>query len=501
MVSRLLACLPLVLLASLAPARADTKPLLGRQDVAVKVRAKPTAGPAFVHHGPARVLAVGTNELAGVSFEMTPGKKHPTVAWTAEGKERSETLKKAKGHRLVLQAKPKRCLFVFKDLFGAWHHLPGEGLRFSVRGLEFEVLDADHDGTWFETDEDLIRRVGDDHAVPLRAQHVVEDWTLAVRSFDPERKALELTLEPIDRALNAEERAVLATLNRERERMGYLGTVALPRWSEPLRLHARWMAMHGKVQHHEEPNTAGYTAEGHNAGGASVILTHPRDVDIATYVDIDSPIHGHVLTMPEFVQTGVGAMRREHVKHPQGGTSKAEGSTVYGGLWTMELHGFKHAKVESVRFPQVWPPHMATGVPRSWTTEGEDPRPPEDRGREQGYPIRVYLTPGVNETADLKDLKVTLFAQGKPREPLECFVIAPDRPLPYEPSPFLRHLLGVLKPIFVLPRPVLKAETWYVLRLEGTVGGTPLEHQTAFRTGDLRGQYRNLKIGDKRIGR
>ena len=460
------------------------------------MRAKPTAGPAFVHHGTTRVLSVGTHEIAGVRFDVSNGTKHPSVAWTAEGKARSEKLKKAKGHKLLLQSKPKRCLLVFRDLLGTWHHLPGEGLRFRVRGIEFEMLDADHDGTWFEPDVDLIRRVGDSHAVPLRAPHVVEDWTLAVRGFDPERKTLELTVAPINADLNREEREVLTTLNRERERMGFYGAVALPKWSEPLRLHAQWMALHGKVQHHEEPGSQGYTPEGNNAGNASVILTHPRHVDIATYVDIDSPIHGHVLTMPEFVQTGVGAVRKTKRKK-----AKSDTADVYGGIWTMELHGFKHATVESVRFPQVWPPHMATGVPRSWTTEGEDPRPPEDRGREQGYPIRVYLTPGLEEKAKLADLKVTLFAHGKEKEPLECFVIAPDRPLPYEPSPFLRHLLGVLKPIFILPRPVLKAETWYVLRLEATVDGTPLHHQTAFRTGDLRGQYRDLTVGDRRIGR
>ena len=489
MLIRVAACLPLLLLAGVAAVHADTKPLRAPVDVTVKVRAKPTAGPAYVHHGPARVLSVGTHEVGGVALAVSEGAKHPVVTWAVGGKAADETLKKAKGHRLTLQRKPKRTLFVFRDVLGAWHHLPGEGLRFEVRGIEFEMLDADLDGICFETDVDLIRRVGDDHAVPLRAPHVVEDWTLAVRGFDAERGTLDLTLAPIDAELNDEERGVLRTLNRERERMGFLGAVSLPEFARPLRLHAQWMALHAKVQHHEEPSTQGYTAEGNAAGAASVILTHPQHVDIATYVDIDSPIHGHVLTMPEFVHTGVGAVR-----------AKKDG-TVYGGIWTMEVQGFKHARVEAVRFPQVWPPHMATGVPRSWTTEGEDPRPPEDRGREQGYPIRVYLTPGLTETADLKELEVRLVEQDRPKEPLACFVVAPDRPLPYEPSPFLRHVLGALKPIFVLPRPVLKAETWYELELAGTLDGKPLQHRTAFRTGDLRGQYRDLKVGDRRIGR
>ena len=281
---------------------------------------------------------------------------------------------------------------------------------------------------------------------------------------------------------------LLRTLNRERERMGLLGTISVPEFARPLRAHAEWMALHAKVQHHEEPDTKLYTAEGNAAGGASVILTHPQHVDIATYVDIDAPIHGYVLTMPEFIRAGVGAARSKQ-------------RVVYGGIWTMELSGFKHARVDAARFPAVWPPHMATNVPRSWTTEGEDPRPPEDRGREQGYPIRVYLSPGVEETAAIENLEVTLCAQGKKSERLDCFVIAPGRALGYEPSPFQRQLLGRLKPIFVLPRPVLAADTWHVLRITGTLAGAPLLHETAFRTGRLRGQYRDLKVGDRRIGR
>ena len=489
--------LVLVLLLALLPhaVHADTKPLVAPLEMTVKVKAKPSSGPAFLHHGTPRVLSSGTHHIAGVKLEVIRGKRHPVVQWHVDDAPRSEKLSKAKGHRLLLQSKPKRTLFVFQDLFERWHHAPGEGLRFEVRGIEFEMLDGDHDGVWFEPEVDLIRRVGDTHAVPLREPHVVDDWTLTVRAFHAAKSKLDVTVAPIDAALNAEEREVLATLNRERERMGFLGTISLPEFAKPLRLHAHWMALHNKVQHHEQPGTKGYTREGNAAGGASVILTHPEHADIATYVDIDSPIHGHVLTMPEFVQTGVGAVRAKKQK------KKNESGTVYGGIWTMELEGFKHAQVKSVRFPQVWPPHMATGVPRSWTREGEDPRHPEDRGREQGYPIRVYLSPGLTETVEPKDFEVKLFAHGKENEPLDCFVIAPGLPLGYEPTPYLRHLLGHLKPIFVLPRPVLKADTWYVLRLKAEVEGKPFRHETAFRTSTQRGQYRNRRVGDPRLSR
>lgn len=489
MAGRVISLLCAFLLAITSHAQAEDAPPVGLEERTVRTKTKPSSGPTFCNHGAPRVLTPGVHEIGGVPFTVERGKRHLFVSWTADGKPRREKLSKAKGHRLLLQAKPKRTLHVFQDALGRWHHAPGEGIRFELRNITFEVLDADHDGTWFETDVDLIRRVGDTHAVPLRTAHVVEDWSLAVRGYRTDAGKLDVTVAPIDPQLNKEERSALATLNRERERMGLLGAVTLPKYSEMLRLHAEWMALHAKVQHHEEPGTKGYTTQGNTAGGASVIMTHPEHVAIATFVDIDSPIHGHVLTMPEFVQTGMGVVRAK------------KSDAVYGGIWTMEVAGFKHARLDCTRFPQVWPPHMATNVPRSWTREGEDPRPPEDRGREQGYPIRVYLTPGLNETGTLVDFEVSLHAMGKKSEALDCFVIAPGHDLGYEPSPYLRHLLGSMKPIFVLPRPVLKADTWYVLRMKGTLDDKPFTHESTFRTGTLRGQYRNRKVGDPRLGR
>ena len=484
MLLRTTGCIVLLLVTLVAPRSADTEPLAAPVDQTVPLVWKANEHPMFVHHGPRRVFQPGENEVAGIAITYTEGKRHPTISWKVGEKTRTRNLNKPKGLALPIGATPKQKLFVFPDVLGRWHHAPGACLRFQVQGIAFDIFDGDHDGSWFEEGEDFIRRVGDQHAVPIRKPHVVEDWTLTFRGFDLKGKKLDVTIAPIDAELHEEEREVLVALNRERERMGFLGAISLPEYARPLRLHAEYMAHHKKVQHHEDPGTEGYTPEGNAAGNSSVILTHQERVDIATYIDIDSPIHGHVLTMPEFVQTGVGAVRAE------------KRGAIYGGIWTMEKGGFKHARIDSVQWPQVWPPHMATGVPRSWTREGEDPRPPQDRKKEQGYPIRVYLTPGLIETAKVTDLKISLCEQGKADAPLDCFVIAPEHPLGYEPSPFLRHLLEWLKPIFVLPRPVLKRDTWYVLRIEGVMGGKPLLHTTAFQTGNLRGQYRDLRVGD-----
>lgn len=479
-----LLCWLVLLVGSPARAIGGPKPLAAPVERVLRLTARPTGLPAFVNYGPSRQLVAGEQAIAGTPVRFEREGRHPVLCWRRDDQPRKQRLTRRKGYHLDLLAGGERSLAVFPDRLGSWHHAGGESLRFRCRKVDLELVDQDHDGKWFEVGEDMWRRVGDPHLLPLRKVNVVDAWTFEVLSYDADKQEVHVRVQPLDPDLNDDERAALRTLNRERTRMGLLGAVALPDFSEKLRLHAEWMAFHDKIQHSEIPGSEKYSHEGNEAGESSVILAHERSTEIATYVDIDAPIHGHVLCMPEFVRTGAGVAR---------GT----GDRVYGGLWTMEKSGFKHAVLDDARFPATWPPHMAVDVPRSWTHEGEDPRPKRDQGREQGYPIKVYLSPGVIETAVIAELQVELRACGS-KTPLECFIVAPDRPLGHPGTPYLQYLLGQLRPIFVLPRRVLEADTWYCLSLSWVEEGRKRSHQAAFCTGRQRGQYRDLSVGASR---
>ena len=61
-------------------------------------------------------------------------------------------------------------------------------------------------------------------------------------------------------------------------------------------------------------------------------------------------------------------------------------------IWQYASEGLEWPK-RPARYPAVFPPNLATGIPIDWKTEIPDPRDDPEEDARWGYPIRVHLIP------------------------------------------------------------------------------------------------------------
>jgi hypothetical protein len=217
------------------------------------------------------------------------------------------------------------------------------------------------------------------------------------------------------------------------------------------------------LAHAENRGHPRFTEEGHTAGMNSLLhgARHPAEVVFGL---IDTPRHGYEFMAPMFSWTAVGC------------------AGEFLTLWYRATSD-RPWNVRDARFPAVFPPNLATGVPISWVDERPDPREGDPDEVPWGYPVRIYVHAGGGlhgpYPTDVK-VELTVLATGRR---VDCQI---------QSDPTGMHAdraTGTVK-FVLLPRRVLEPNTRYRVRGSWMYDGARQSLDSTFETGTLHGQYR-----------
>ena len=400
-------------------------------------------------------------EIAGYSVSVREGERGEELLWVREGAEE-------KMLRLKDDTKPvyatigagsgKVKLLVQRDPFGRIYWTNRDVLTGRFAGREVMFLDLNGDGNPLEIGVDGYGLAGGTHVVPIGSPFIVGSYAMDIVSY--EGRKLKVEVERLGKRLSKETVLAYQALNDARLSYGLL-PVALDeevslQFCKP---HVEWMVRNQKVAHDEPPGSPGYSRDGDIGGKNSLVWA--RGGRMGIFGLFDTPLHGHEISSPAFTSTALWSDR-------------------YIALWWRGGHGMRRVETNA-RWPAVFPPHGARGVPISWWDESPDPRE-GDPSEDWGYPIRVHLDAmGPCGRPYLENFKAVLTAAGASApEPLQI-VSDPESVIGDDPA-FVR--------VIVLPRRPLKKNKGYALKMSWTRGGTAFEWKSVFKTSAQRGQFR-----------
>lgn len=171
---------------------------------------------------------------------------------------------------------------------------------------------------------------------------------------------------------------------------GYRAMASLPPVVENLRLsraafdHARYMVMHGRLRHTENPSDAWFTREGASAAGVSNIAGSPSPFEPDSWAVDDwmqAPFHALGILDPALQQVGFGIYRASN-----GPVQTAAALDVIRG---------RRAAPASTVYPVVWPGNGSSVLLTTHTAEYPDPLAScPGFLAPAGLPLIVQLGPG-----------------------------------------------------------------------------------------------------------
>ena len=396
-------------------------------------------------------------------------KKGIRLVWGSGNAARSKIINPKRGKGTEVRVGPpmaKQDVYIWRDELGALFRLNPHVLRGKIRGQSVYFFDLDHDGEFFEEDEDAFGLADADHMLPWFNDAVFHDCRMEKVGFDPKKRKLTLRLTPLGLGMSPEGRRVLQMLNKTRAWYGLLPCDVHERLNGWCRKHSHWMATHGQLEHDETPGTKDFSKEGNTAGNNGLVSKGGTPED-AFFQLFDTPLHGYEISSPMMTRTAIA--------YEKG----------YLTLWFTETNGMKQPRKSAATLPAIFPPHRARHIPISWWDEIPDPRP-GDPSEEWGYPIRVFLHPdGMLRSGFPKDMKVVLKVHGKRRDAVPCVVI-------FDPDSVVSSggYDGGAIEVLVLPRPVLDKDTTYHLHMTYQYEGKDVVWDSVFTTGSQRGGRR-----------
>lgn len=331
---------------------------------------------------------------------------------------------------------------------GAWWAASATALRGGDGDGGVELVDTDGDGA-FDGADDLVRtgdgafrRVAD--ARLLWADGAVCGWDLERRG---DEVALRLAPEDAPEWAEPGELGGWRALNDWRNRLG-LGPQRLDRERvEACRAHHAYWARHGYSGHAEDPAHEGWSAEGHRAGRASSVWSHPDARRLVN--DIAREIL-HRRSLLGFDGEGVGLAQ---------GTA---GSMLWGGRLTPR----------SPRDPILVPGRGQRLVPATIDREKPDPEGVADfYAAYRGYPVAVYFP---RSSATVRDPRLTVTRHGA-ADPTPGVTFTEERPY---------HSGYREREIVFVSRDPLRHGTWYTARFRARDAEGEIDVEWSFTTGN-----------------
>jgi len=253
------------------------------------------------------------------------------------------------------------------------------------------VLDGDGDGVFNEAGVDALAIGAAALAWPLpRAD---ERWCtrthdLTGLAFGPRGADAALAGRPLATVL-PETLALLDGINAQRALYGLAPRGEDPALSAPLQKHCLYMVGTGVLAHPEEPSRPGYSADGHEAGMASILSQGRSAAEVAEMM-VATFYHRQDVVRPDTLAFGLGYA---------GKFGGIDGRRRLGG---------------TQRWPIVIPHPDASGIPLRFQQEAPDPIAGD---REAGFPITVYFGSGAPV---LKEATLTAI-DAKGSRPVDCY--------------------------------------------------------------------------------
>ncbi len=300
---------------------------------------------------------------------------------------------------------------------GAFNGLGVDGLALGDSAFAFPLPRADE--RWCTATHDLVG---------LNCGPRGEDATLSGRP-------LATTLAPTA--------ALLAGINAQRMRYGLTPRGEDPTLSAPLQKHCEYMVGTGVLAHPEDASRPGYSADGHEAGMASILSQGSGPGDIAERM-VATFYHRQDVVRPDTLAFGMGYAGK------------------FGGI-----DGRRHLG-GPVRWPVVVPPPDAQGVPLRFASEAPDPIAGDQAA---GFPITVYFGSGgaVLKTATLAAV------DGANLRPIDCYRFDSTEGGAVEFNGF-QHVVGLIA------KEPLAGATQYQVTMAVEVAGTPWTRTWRFAT-------------------
>lgn len=418
------------------------------------------------HYGIDNAVVVGrTIPVGALQVVPTSTARGLALVWDAASADRAPIVP-AKGSATVKVGSGGDAveLFCFHDPLGRLYWCRPTAAEFELFGRRIQCFDEDGNGAFFDRGTDSFCLTGTPYSQPFDGELLLGDRQATLVDTDPGKFTARFEVVDLAEGFTKEARQVMRDLNDLRLSYGLRPASIdreLSRWCQS---HADWMAANDAVEHDEQPGTPGYSEQGNTAGQNCLV----GDTCFGLF---DTPLHGYEIASPMFTRTAIGA-RGE-----------------FAAIWWTEEHGVRW-NTQEVRLPAVFPPHLATGIPVSWSDEEPDPRQGDPDEVEWGYPIRIYVAlTGACDGDYPEVLEASLRPLGAKREvPLQV-VAAPADVQPHAAS-------GTSVEFVVLPRSVLESQTTYHFHARWKYRGQEQVWDSTFRTNRQHGQdRRSIELG------
>ena len=356
---------------------------------------------------------------------------------------------------------------------GNWFYQRSGCLRGTLLGQPVYLIDANTNGRFDDASTDLLV-VGKADPAPLGSTLTVNNTPYTVKLDSGGGGPLTLTPVTYPETLGRG----IGQLNAWRERLGLPAIKLhdeLSRWAQ---CHANFLVTNNVMGLGEDPKLPGYTKEGAWSGAHSCVVAGPIDILIGIDELTDSVFHRVLLLSPYLTVTGMA------FTPPDPQLNGSVGETI------VDVASTGDSGIEWLA-PIGCPADGQLNVKIQWSGL-EDPSPlkgdqPPPGGL--GYPITLtFPTAKATKMLSLrveggpdndmpKDVQTDFREEGA-AAPLDCYVSDPQHPA--QPAVFADNLSTVV----LVPKEPLKADTVYVVTVQGSWRGKPYKKLWRFSTGN-----------------